>query len=46
MKNIEYYGQFEPPNYNLKNITAPMSLYYGTGDLVVSLEVSQTFPIY
>jgi hypothetical protein len=40
MKNMEYYGQSEPPNYNLKNITAPMSLHYGTGDLLVSLEVS------
>jgi hypothetical protein len=44
--NMEYYGQSEPPDYNLKNITAPMSLYYGTGDLLVSLEVSQTFPVY
>lgn len=43
---MEYYGQSEPPDYNLKNITAPMSLYYGTGDLIVSREVSQIFPTY
>jgi hypothetical protein len=41
---MEYYGQSEPPDYNLRNITAPMSLHYGTGDLLVSLEVSQTLP--
>ncbi|PNF31184.1 Lipase 3 [Cryptotermes secundus] len=38
VKNMEYYGQSEPPDYNLKNISAPMSLHYGTGDLIVSLE--------
>jgi len=40
MKNMEHYGQSEPPDYNVKNITAPISLQYGTGDLVVSPEVS------
>jgi hypothetical protein len=39
-KNMERYGQSEPPNYNLKNLTAPTSLYYGTGDLLISPEVS------
>jgi hypothetical protein len=40
MKNMEHYGQSEPPDYNVKNITVPISLQYGTGDLVVSPEVS------
>ena len=40
VKNVEHYGQSEPPDYNLKNITAPISLHYGTGDLIVSPEVS------
>jgi hypothetical protein len=39
MKNMEHYGQSEPPDYNVKNITAPISLQYGLGDLVVSPEV-------
>lgn len=40
IKNMERYGQSEPPNYNLKNITVPVSLYYGMGDLIVSPEVN------
>lgn len=40
MKNVKYYGQSEPPEYNLKNVTVPISLHYGTGDLLVSPEVS------
>ncbi|KDR10945.1 Lipase 3 [Zootermopsis nevadensis] len=37
-RNMVHYRQTEPPNYNLKNITAPVALYYGTGDLLVSPE--------
>ena len=40
MKNMEHYGQSEPPDYNVKNITTPISLQYSTGDIVVSPEVS------
>lgn len=40
MKNREHYGKSEPPDYNVKNITVPISLYYGTGDLVINPEVS------
>lgn len=40
VKNMEHYGQSEPPDYNVKNITALISLQYGTGDLIVSPEVS------
>jgi hypothetical protein len=40
MKNMEHYGQSEFPSYNLKNITTPTALYYGTGDLIVNPKVS------
>jgi lysosomal acid lipase/cholesteryl ester hydrolase len=38
VKNMEHYGQSEPPDYNVKNIIAPISLQYGRGDLIVSPE--------
>jgi lysosomal acid lipase/cholesteryl ester hydrolase len=40
VKNMEHYGQSKPADYNVKNITAPISLYYGTGDLLINPEVS------
>nr|CAD7445002.1 unnamed protein product [Timema bartmani] len=33
--NLKAYGTFEPPEYNLSRITAPVSLYCGESDLVV-----------
>lgn len=38
VKNMEHYGQSKPADYNVKNITAPISLYYGTGDLLINPE--------
>ncbi|XP_069676692.1 gastric triacylglycerol lipase-like isoform X2 [Periplaneta americana] len=39
-ENMKLYGQATPPDYDLKNVTMPMSLYYGDGDLIVSPKVS------
>ncbi|KAK6625796.1 hypothetical protein RUM43_006095 [Polyplax serrata] len=36
--NLKVYGQYEPPEYNIENITAPMWLIYGRNDFVVSRE--------
>lgn len=32
IRNKKYYGSYSPPSYDLKNLTAPMYFYYGTGD--------------
>ncbi len=32
--NILRYGRFTPPNYNLGNVRAPVSLYYSLNDLL------------
>ncbi|XP_069676693.1 lipase 3-like [Periplaneta americana] len=37
-KNIEYYGQPSPPDYDVKKMTTPISLYYGEGDPFVNPE--------
>lgn len=31
-KNKKLYGKFDPPNYLLHNITAPVALHYGNND--------------
>lgn len=31
-QNIDHYGQNEPPIYNLKNVRAPVALYYAESD--------------
>lgn len=36
---MEVYGQNEPPEYNLENIVAPISLCYSMNDYVVSIPV-------
>lgn len=35
-KNKELYGTSVPPDYNLKVVTSPIHLYYGTKDGLVS----------
>ncbi|XP_069676697.1 lipase 3-like [Periplaneta americana] len=37
-ENIKHYGHPEPPAYDLRNVTAPMSLHYGEKDLFVNPE--------
>lgn len=38
-RNLRLYGQKKPPPYNLKNIAAPVALFYGKGDAIVAEEV-------
>ncbi|XP_069676698.1 lysosomal acid lipase/cholesteryl ester hydrolase-like [Periplaneta americana] len=40
-KNMEVYGQSEAPDYNLKNISVPTSLYYSKGDIIINSESVQ-----
>ncbi|KAK9298988.1 hypothetical protein QLX08_007897 [Tetragonisca angustula] len=32
--NMKNYGQEQPPDYNLGNVSVPVALYYGTNDVV------------
>lgn len=36
--NWLYYGQLEPPEYNLKNVTTPTIIYYAENDYIVSVK--------
>lgn len=38
-KNFKIYGQAEPPLYNLRNVRAPLHIYYAENDNVVSIKV-------
>jgi len=38
-KNIEKYGQPEPPAYDLTGITVPVALYHAQNDWLSSMEV-------
>jgi lysosomal acid lipase/cholesteryl ester hydrolase len=38
-KNLEIYGEKEPPHYNLTAITAPVALYWGENDALGPPEV-------
>lgn len=31
-RNKKYYGSYSPPNYDLKQLKAPLHFYYGTND--------------
>lgn len=35
--NMRRYGRADPPDYNLENVTAPVYLYYGDNDWLVSM---------
>ena len=37
--NMKKYGQEQPPDYNLSNVTVPVDLYYGTNDIVSAPQV-------
>lgn len=45
-KNIEKYGQPEPPAYNLTGITVPVALYHAENDWLSSVEVMTTVVIF
>jgi len=38
-KNLEKYGQPDPPAYDLTNITVPVALYHAQNDWLSSMEV-------
>ncbi|EFN73360.1 Gastric triacylglycerol lipase [Camponotus floridanus] len=40
-KNQLIYNSAEPPDYNLSNITVPIALLYGRGDLIVNIVTLQ-----
>jgi lysosomal acid lipase/cholesteryl ester hydrolase len=42
-KNEKLYGSLTPPDYELKKITAPVYLYYSTGDHTAVVEVGCSF---
>ncbi|KAJ8937416.1 hypothetical protein NQ318_007875 [Aromia moschata] len=39
--NLRKYGSVTPPRYNLKNVTAPVALFYSENDIFVSEEVNR-----
>lgn len=39
-KNMEKYGQPEPPAYDLTGITVPIALYHAENDWLSSMEVN------
>ena len=40
--NMKNYGQEQPPDYNLGNVSVPVALYYGTNDVVTVAQVCIT----
>lgn len=45
MKNMMVYGSFGPPEYDLRKISVPITMFYGVSDILSSEEVccSYTF---
>lgn len=39
-ENLRRYNAVIPPEYNLKNTTVPVALFYGETDLIVAKEVN------
>ena len=42
LANKFIYGQFNPPDYDLRKVTAPVALYYSENDWLVAIVVSIT----
>jgi lysosomal acid lipase/cholesteryl ester hydrolase len=42
-QNMKLYGRPTPPDYDLKKVTAPVYLYYSTGDHTAVIEVNGNF---
>lgn len=38
IKNLKKYKRLSPPDYNLKNVTAPVAIYYSEGDWVTTVK--------
>lgn len=39
-RNKEIYGSEKPPQYNLSKILAPVAVYYGENDVLITNEVT------
>lgn len=39
IKNLATYGQWQPPDYNLTSVTAPVFLYYSGNDWLCAVKV-------
>ena len=39
-KNMQVYNRSEPPNYDLKKIQVPVSLFYAENDFYANIKVS------
>lgn len=37
--NLLKYNNLQPPEYNLTQISSPVALFYGDGDLLITKEV-------
>ena len=43
LSNLRRYGQITPPPYDLNKVTAPVYIFYGPNDSVVSPEVIRDY---
>lgn len=44
IQNMKTYGTTSPPTYNLKNVSAPVAIYYAINDILVAAKVlTRTF---
>lgn len=39
VENMKRYNQSEPPSYDLRKISAPVSLYYSDNDMMATVKV-------
>jgi hypothetical protein len=42
LENMFIYGQFTPPDYDLRKVTAPVALHYSENDWLAAIMVSTT----
>jgi hypothetical protein len=42
LDNMFIYGQFTPPDYDLRKVTAPVALHYSENDWLAAIVVSIT----
>lgn len=40
-ENLKIYGEEEPPNYNLKNVSVPVTIFSSDGDELCPTKVSK-----
>lgn len=39
LDNFKRYGSYQPPDYDLSKITAPVRMWYSTGDQLINYKV-------